>query len=405
MLAAVERFAHVDGPAIAFDAGRCLRARDRFSTCDLCAAHCPARAVRIDEGGAAFDPAACALCGLCLHLCPVGAFAGDTGANDILRCAAHIDDRAALELICPVHPDPAAGPAGIDAAIGHAGCLASLGPSAYISLIACGLSRVAVRLDACAGCPLGRAAADIRQTIDKARRVLASWDLAGRIDVVAEGPDEDWQPRPIYPASRPPVSRRRLFRRFVSAPTETIDQALIVDETPSPAQKQLPAERRRLLAALDRLPPAAPQALCPAPESGQAFVLLGADDGCTACGVCAHICPTGALQATFDDESRCFEILFESRMCTGCEACLHVCDPAALHRRRVPLFGEFLTPAPIRIHSGVFHVCEDCGARFAGEPSARGLCPPCDFRRQNPFGYRIPSRVLERIGRWTGPER
>ena len=310
MLAAVERFAQVDGPAITFDAGRCLRARDRSSTCDLCATHCPAHAVRVEDGGAAFDPAACAVCGLCLHLCPAGAFAGDTGANDILRCAAHIDDLDALELICPAHPAPATGPTGIDAAIGHAGCLASLGPSAYVSLMACGYSRVAVRLDACAECPLSQVAADIRQTIDKAQRVLAAWDLAGRMEIVAEGPFEDWPSRPVYAASRPPVSRRKLFRRLTSTPTKTLNAALIVDEGPSPAKKQLPSERRRLLNALDLLPPVIPTALCPAPEPGQAFVLLGVDDTCTACGVCAHACPTGALQVIFDDESRCFEIQF-----------------------------------------------------------------------------------------------
>jgi len=396
MLAAIERFAHVDGAAIAFDPERCLRARDRFSTCDLCAARCPAGAVRVEDGGAAFDPAACALCGLCLHLCPVGAFAGNTGANDILRCAAQIDDLDALELICPAHPAPATGPAGIDAAIGHGGCLASLGPSAYISLVACGFSRAAVRLDACHECPLSQVAADIRQTIDKARRVLASWDMAGHVEIVEEGSSEDWQTHPVYPASRPPVSRRKLFRRLTSAPTETIDAALLVDEAPSPAKRQLPAERRRLLHALDLLPPVPPTALCPAPDAGQAFVLLGVDERCTACGVCAHACPTGALDVIYDDESRCFEIQFEPRACTGCEACLHVCDPAALHWRRVPLFREFLAAGPGRVHHGVFHVCEDCGARFAGEPSARGFCPTCDFRRQNPFGYKIPPRMLER---------
>ncbi|NLF75375.1 MAG: 4Fe-4S dicluster domain-containing protein [Chloroflexi bacterium] len=393
MLSVIERFASIDGPAIVFDPGRCLRARDRFSTCDLCAARCPAGAVRIGEGGATFDPAACALCGLCLHLCPVGAFAGDTGANDILRCAAQIDDLNALELICPAHPEPATGPAGIDAAIAPAGCLASLGPSAYASLAACGIPRVAVRLDACAACPLGQVAADVRQAIDRARRVLAAWDLAGSVDIVAEGPLEDGQPRPVYPANRPPVSRRDLFRRFTSAPARTIDEALLVDEGPSPARNRLPPERRRLLNALDRLPPPIPTAICPAPEPGQAFVLLGVDDTCTACGVCAKACPTGALQVLYDDESRGFEILYAPRACTGCETCLHICDPEALHRRRVPLFREFLAAEPGRIHSGVFHVCEACGARFAGEPSARGLCPPCDFRRQNPFGYKIPPRL------------
>ena len=135
--------------------------------------------------------------------------------------------------------------------------------------------------------------------------------------------------------------------------------------------------------ALDRLPPPIPTAICPAPEPGQAFVLLGVDNTCTACGVCAKACPTGALQVLYDDESRGFEILYAPRACTGCETCLHLCDPEALHRRRVPLFREFLA-APGRIHSGVFHVCEACGARFAGRAVGARVVPALRFPAAEP---------------------
>jgi ferredoxin len=395
MLAALERFGTTDGPDIVFAPARCLHERDPFATCDLCVEACPAGALQFADDGIIFDNEACVACGVCLPLCPVGAFSGPTGAAEVLRFAKHLADGQTLELLCARHPQPETGPPQTDIALSTSGCLAALGPSVYVGLAALGVAHVAVRTDACADCPLAAARQTIDLNVEKAQRILKAWERADAVAVVL--PDRTMQPRPVVEADKPLVGRRQLFRAIFNTEADNpAADALLADDlgdADTPGRRYPPLERRRLQRALALLPPVHPQALCPAPLAGQAFSTLGAGPACTACGVCAEVCPTGALQLVLNDDTDEFVLAFLPSACTGCDACLHLCDVDALYHNPVPFVADIVADEHTIIHSGTFQRCQKCGTRTAGQLSDRGLCPVCEFRRQHPFGSQLPAKM------------
>lgn len=405
MLSAFDQLAPGAPAGVQVHAERCVHALDAFAQCRICADECPADALRIDET-VVLDPARCTACGACVHACPVGAFDAQDMTHDVLRCAARVRSEGAIALLCAHHPPTPHGVRPVDAAIVFGQCLAALGPSAYAGLVALGVTRIDVYLDACADCPLG-ARASIERTLDKARRVLRPWVEAEQIAAItgpADGaPGSRWT---VYFADQPPISRRRLLNPFAASDADDRLDALAIDPAALPGLKHIPGERLRLLQALALLPPAG-QALCPAPQAGQAFVRIGAEDGCTACGACEKACPTGALGLEIDDHTRAFRLTHLAAICTGCEVCLHLCDPGVLYSRGVPFATALQTPAEEAIAAGRFDRCKRCKARVAeGALTTEGLCEICAFRRANPFGSQIPPRaqsLLERQKRAASP--
>jgi ferredoxin len=123
--------------------------------------------------------------------------------------------------------------------------------------------------------------------------------------------------------------------------------------------------------------------------SGASWAMLTASAACTACGVCARACPTGALR--FDrDASLRFALNFIPRSCVGCEACVHVCFPAALTVDHAPAFQPvFGDPAVYTLAAGELGECPRCHAPMAVRPGET-LCSVCAHWQLNPFGSRLP---------------
>jgi ferredoxin len=147
-------------------------------------------------------------------------------------------------------------------------------------------------------------------------------------------------------------------------------------------------ERQRLTNAMAHLPTVPPQAS----ESsslpiGSGFASVSISEECTACGVCARACPTGALQFYQEGESH-YRLMFAAQACIGCDVCCHVCMPGAVTVDAQPTFDAVFGPkAPLALREGDLIRCSRCHALTAARPGAR-LCPTCEFRRQNPFGSR-----------------
>jgi ferredoxin len=148
-------------------------------------------------------------------------------------------------------------------------------------------------------------------------------------------------------------------------------------------------ERRRLINALRHLPAANDSIALDALP----FAHITVNDRCTACGVCARSCPTGALKLITGDDST-YQLSFTGAACIACEACEQLCEPAAIERTAATL-GEVLSSEAVELRSGMLRACTKCGVKFAAEPDHE-LCPVCEFRRKNPFGSRLPPGVLRR---------
>ena len=290
LLSLAERLAAFEVAPIRLHADRCVHARDKSATCDACVRACPVDALHLN-GSIVLDTEACKVCGACLHVCPTGAFEGEDGVVDLLKCVARLEPARVIELACAQHPAPEKGSPDVEAVVRTTGCLAALGPSAYIGLIAMGVQRVSVRMDACAECPIGQARTSITEAISTVQQLLALYGLADR--VVELSTVSVRKNRPVYAAKNPPLSRRGLFRMFAAEGPRQIARVL-TDETDQSRIKSPSPERRRLINTLRHLP-AANESIF----AGR-FALCAhstVNDTCTACGVCARICPTGALES------------------------------------------------------------------------------------------------------------
>jgi ferredoxin len=385
LLSLAERLAALEVAPIRLHADRCVHARDKSAACDACVRACPADALHLN-GSIALDVEACKVCGACLHVCPTGAFEGEDGVVDLLKCVARLEPARVIELACAQHPAPEKGPSDVEAVVRTTGCLAALGPSAYTGLIAMGLQRVSVRLDACAECPISQARTSITAAISTAQQLLALYGLADRVVEISTVSVR--KNRPVYAAKNPPLSRRGLFRLFAAEGPRQIARVL-TDETDQSKIKSPSPERRRLINTLRHLPAANDSSAL----DGLPFAHITANDQCTACGVCARICPTGALKLTMTEDST-YQLSFTSAACIACDTCVQLCEPTALGRTTATL-GEVLSSDAVELRSGTLRACPKCGAKFAAE-TGRELCSVCEFRRKNPFGSRLPLSVLQR---------
>ena len=383
---AAERLAQ-ERPPISVAAGQCLRARDKAVDCDICVRACPTNAITLD-GGVQVDGDACIRCGLCLHRCPAGVFDGRDGVYKLLHCATQVVDHETIELVCSAHPEAATGAKDVDAVICANSCLSTYGPSAYVGLIALGVKQVRVRLDACAACPLGALQTEIEREITTTQTLLEPLGLGDAVLVAPEASAP--KTRPVYSITNPPVSRRGFFQTLARQSVAGVDDIQLPNAPQIEGERSAPRERRRLMNGLHFVA----QRGTDASIAVEGFMRLGVTDGCTACGLCARVCPTGALTVDVTDDH--FEVIFSAAQCTDCGICTRFCGPGVLQRYGAPTYDDVLAPELWLLHEGALAHCQRCSATYAAEPDET-LCPICRVRRKNPFSVEMPSELRQRI--------
>ncbi|MDQ7843970.1 MAG: 4Fe-4S binding protein [Armatimonadota bacterium] len=94
------------------------------------------------------------------------------------------------------------------------------------------------------------------------------------------------------------------------------------------------------------------------------FGVLDVRDGCTLCGACAAVCPTGALALQRDED----EILIvDPARCVACGQCLPACpEPDVLHLGQVADLGR-LAAGRTEVRRSRQRRCAACGAPIAPE--------------------------------------
>ena len=376
LFSVADKLATPDRPSVILDAPRCVRAKDRLSQCDICARACPVDALHLNTP-ITLDAKACLACGLCLRVCPVGAYTGDDGTEDLLNCIARLPDASAIELACPRHPAPERGVNANATVICTSTCLASFGPAVYLRLLTNGVPEIIARLDACTECAIGRVQLEIARTLAAVGQLFPA-----HVSGVVEKPDPNAKTRQVYDVKTPPVSRRDFFRLMTSESVRTVARAFTSETDDAPSGRTPPRERRRLLNTLKQLAPN--DALQNLPAPGLDVVRLSANDKCTACGVCARACPTGAMRCAASASNE-YRLTCLVASCTDCGVCLDMCEPEALRRDGMPTIADLLAPEPQTLKSGRLKHCTKCNASFA-DHIAGDLCPVCDFRQRNPFG-------------------
>lgn len=406
IVSVVERISAIAEQTIGVSANRCLRAIDRHNTCDLCAQACPVGAISF-QAEPYLDESKCQGCAACIQVCPSGVFHGEDGAAELFRCLQVMGRTGAIELVCGNHPQPAYGPPGNGVALQTHRCLVNLSPSILLGLVKMGLERISLRLDGCCGCSLEKSCAQIRQSVKNTNALLQQAGATGAAVEIIAAQNPGWAKRPLVDVKNPPMSRRSFFDMLSHSSMRLAGQIVNDPKMPGEVEKQPGRERLRLANALRLYP----EIFTPAnlPDLSKLFPLynLQVSQECNACGVCASMCPSGALRLISDelgdDKPSKYEITFSPLKCVGCGICVDYCEASAVSladASDTQLMNDLTLALKEReVMRGELLRCERCHVSFARKPQNQPmrtleLCPLCEFRRSQPFGFALPRRAM-----------
>lgn len=272
----------MSAPALRYE--DCVRTRSRAAGCRACVAACPVEAVSLDARGAVrIDLSRCVSCASCQSACPTEAI--DAGFD----VAALLADGPA-ELAC--------GDDGLP-------CVSAL---AVEDLLVLARRHPVLTLRPRPGCAAEGVHGALTARVDEALAVLGAMNVAAVIAV------ENAPPR-----SGPLEALRRMLRATHDGELTLDPRALDRDRLRS---TRVPARRSRLLGAWGP----SLQGELPAASVSFASEKRWNTQTCTACTVCANVCPTGALSPA----ALWRELRFDASRCVRCGLCHDACEPRAL---------------------------------------------------------------------------
>ena len=324
----------------AFEKSRCIAAKQNKAKCDACAGACPVHAIGRPEKGEA-DMERCVGCGVCAAVCPGRAW---SAPQHRYEKTAHLlaDGRNVHLLGCKL----AAGD--VDARVW---CLASLEWETIAALALVG--RVELLRGECAQCERAACLAEFERTLERVRRFLGEERFAKRVRLLGEGE-----------AAQRAFSRRDLFTALIPGARGRAAQ----DQQSAPDfGKDARALPRMLAWAIDRQGEGAKPFGFDMPELTQR---------CWACGICARMCPTGAIAAETQDGV--WQMAVSPALCTGCGVCAAVCPEGA-----VDGIGTIAMAAGQRrvVYATRALSCEGCGGAVKPQEN-QTLCLRCRAKNQ-----------------------
>jgi ferredoxin len=349
--------ASAEKKGLSFVREACLPFGKPAMSCKACADLCPQSAIDLDSNGFAIGNA-CNGCGRCAALCPTSALRfEDIQPNPALLCA-----RSEIVVECVRVPATLSADAET-----RVPCLGAFGVTALLSWVDAAQGRPIVLVDRgwCASCPshggdshpLKAALAEVELLLGRLntgkslapRLVFKPVPVQHRIDAFPEGK----------------TSRRGFLRALASGGASEEWN----DGTGTPSQA---GDRVRRWSLLSRLAARHRQTL-----NAGLFPSLAVGGACQGHGVCAAVCPTGALRLNQQEEKRTLK--FEAPLCLACRQCEASCPEGALaiaprgNAMRALAWADFELP--------VLQSCPQCGASYSGgKESSR--CPACEKRDQ-----------------------
>lgn len=376
----------------------CLNQRHRGADCRRCVDSCPTGAIRLEGVHPSLDETGCVQCGGCAVACPTDVFSQTSPPEPTLaQTLAVLPAHARLALVCPRHPTPSHTPSPVDAVVRHARCLAALSLPFLLELSRQGERSLWLDDSPCAACPFAACHALLVESVAGANALLAACGRNQTLQLATvhgQSAVTEADQRPVLDGMRPQLSRRSFFVSLRRMGEERVERALLEDPPPMlrPAvemdkrlPRRLPASHRRLLAWLAALN---------ASEVGEGQAQIGLEnlpfaavevDGqaCSACGLCARFCPTGALEwdgpgvgTLRPEDPQGYALFFQPRLCIDCDICRVACPEMAVS------LGPSLPLAALReehyacLAAGEVTPCMACGVAVADHIQP-ALCYVC----------------------------
>lgn len=353
-------------------APRCLNLRHNRAGCMRCADGCPTGAIRLENGAPTLDEATCVRCGLCVSICPTDVYTQPNSPEDRLAQVVAQVNVPVLALTCALHTEPGRSLAPGELVVQHQRCLAALGPAQLLALSDHGRRTLWLDDAPCAACVIGAARSHLAQVVNETNAWLGMGEQAAAVHLATDACEPRnhlLARRPVLDGSQPKVSRRGLLGALRAATR----QATRITERPNDAPaseassvyqrlpQRTPASRVDLLAQLAHLNLLGAEQIATTPLPVAAVQVD--ESACSACGLCARFCPTGALH--FDVEDDRFALVFQAAVCVDCAICVLACPEQAIH------LGDTLCPSALAagytetLVAGALTPCGECGAPTA----------------------------------------
>jgi len=318
--------------------GNCLNTKKPFArACKMCIEICPYHAISEYRQ---LNAKKCTECGACMAVCPSDGFVDRamdnlhdylfTGQDIVLNC-------------------PLAIPRGFEIP-----CLGMLDRDGWmiLMLLAEGKS-VTIMTGVCAECEDRQACATSVQTF---KQVHVDWPDHAAIRIQVRPDKETVEPKTKEGRGSAVVPQVNLtgWRQ------KSRDKILAADDTYT-----VPKYRQWLIEVLEKK------------KDGKIpFRALSVAASCTNCGVCAAICPQGALQKqeernldqsaedpAKEEKIALLRLILEPQKCVQCGRCVEICRSQAL-TFSLKLMSHRLLTGRILIHEGIPRYCSRCGKRI-----------------------------------------
>lgn len=338
--------------------------------CQACVRVCPRSAWTLDGQGLGFDELRCDGCGLCVAECPTGALtvslpwpAAVARSEGIRSVALH------CEKACGATPHVPSIP-----------CIHALDESQLLRWHAQGVGRLKVVTGDCGSCERCPSTG-LSQRLDRlnealrvrGQRVMHLEPWGDRHGGAATAQVTQTQVVPKAGTSTPPVPERSV--KLTEAPPNRGRRGLL-----GLLSRPMPAD----ISPVQATPIGAPVPRCEATRllarwgPGPVLWAVAFDaTRCDACGACAQLCPTPAIEMTPASIMAAGALSFQMSSCVGCGVCVDACAPGAL-APAAPLS----TLGERRAWSLVSAPCPQCGKAYRAlqatrESPSAGLCPAC----------------------------
>ena len=309
-------------------AKRCLRFRHKSATCQACVDACPSDAMRLTGGRIRLNVPSCTACGACSAVCPTDALHMRRPSDEDYEAGlAEAKTSGELVFSCGY----AAKKPGI-----RVNCAGSIELSYFLRAAAEGVRSVKLVCGDCAKCPRRQKEMNLSETAQ------TLGELAGEVGVPF-GVSVERAPKEVD------LSRRRWFGGILRrAGSESAGKAVPLDPAlariADEPDRRVPDTRRRLLNSVKVFAAAAPEKT----DGSLAAALFAAPkadgDKCTACGICATVCPTEALRVS--NISGSFMISCVKTHCVACGLCRDICFMKAITLEPLPRLSEALSETP-----------------------------------------------------------
>jgi len=243
--------------------------------------------------------------------------------------------------------------------------------------------------EACVGCSWGVVRKWIVAIVETANRILAIFGQKPRLFTHRTSPElleRVPRERPVLWSDQPRYTRRDFFgalrRQAKGALLSIISEKLSLngEDNSLPVEDRLPQRlpaSRQLLAKI--LPHLGKPTMPRIEADGLPFAPIEIASNCAACGLCARLCPTGAL--AFNSEDGHFVLNFTLLHCLDCGICSLICPTGSVAFAEQIETADLIDPSPKALLAGELAQCSQCGIPCA-KAENETLCFVCRKRRE-----------------------